>query len=517
MDQTLPTTVRNRLSNALDSSSQSVTRRFEIDLRALAAFRIAVGMLVIIDLLLRSRNLTAFYTDAGVLPLEALFSDYSPVYSLHAISGAAWVQALLFLAAGVVGLSLVVGYRTRFATVVSWLLLVSLHVRNPMLLNSGDVLLRMLLFWGVFLPLGERWSIDARRSDRDRSTVASIGTMAVLLQMLLMYVTNAIHKTRSDVWMGGDALIEVFQADHLTILLGNVIAEQFLLLRVASYVWMTLILLSPLLLVLTGYRRATLASCFVGMHLGMLVMLKIGIFPLISVAGLILFYPSVVWDRLETVGARVGLSSSLRRGMTRLQRNAPRLSLPLLPADRDPLPSLTAVTSRSHVLFSTIVPWLFLALVVLSNAEAVDYTEVPDPAENVLDTAHAGQSWRMFAPDPTSDARWLVVPSELENGEKIDVYQGSAVDWDRPPSVENTHETARWRKYVSNMRYADNENHRSYYANYLCGQWNASHEIGVERVTVYGLTDKAAPYEEPDIAKYELLEYDCSGEFIQND
>ncbi|MDF9745473.1 HTTM domain-containing protein [Natrinema salsiterrestre] len=517
MAQALPTNARNRLMNAADRASQSIARRFAIDLRALAAFRIAVGTLLILDLVLRSRNLTAFYTDAGVLPLEALFSDYSSVYSVHAISGAAWVQALLFCVAGLFALAMVVGYRTRVATIVSWLLLISLHVRNPMILNGGDVLLRMLLLWGIFLPLGERWSIDARRIDRDRSTVSSVATMAVLTQVLLVYVTNAIHKRRSDSWMAGDAVVEIFQADQFTILLGNVIADQLFLLRVFTHFWMVLVLLSPLLIVLTGYRRATFASLFVGMHLGMLVTVQVGIFPLISVAGLLVFYPPAFWDGLSALGTRTGATPRLRNGLARLQRDVPQFPLPLFPSVREAIPSLATVTDRSRVLLSTIVPWLFLVLVVLANAQAVDYTEVPDPAEEVIETAHAEQSWRMFAPNPISDARWLVVPGVLENGTETDVYGHSAVDWDRPPSVDGTYESARWRKYVNNMRYADNENHRSYFANYLCGNWNATHETGVEQVTVYGMTDRAAPYEDPDIEEYELLEYDCSGEFVQND
>ncbi|QCW04275.1 HTTM domain-containing protein [Natrinema pallidum] len=517
MTRALLTNGRNRLLTALDTASEWFVRRFEIDLRALAAFRIALGTLVIVDLLLRSRNLTAFYTDDGVLPLEALFSDYSSVYSLHAISGEAWVQALLFFVAGCFAVAMIVGYRTRLATVVSWLLLFSLHARNPMVLNGGDALFRMLFLWAIFLPLGERWAIDARRTDRDRTTVASVGTMAVLLQILLMYVTNSIHKTRSDVWMSGDALVEIFQADHLTYLLGNVLAEQFFLLRAFSYVWMTLILLSPLLIVLTGYRRAIITTLFVGMHLGMLVTLKIGLFPLISVAGLVLFYPPVVWDRMTTLATRIGITTPLRRGLDRLQRSVPRRSIRDFFATQVDRPVLPTVRTRSRVLFSTVVPWLLLVLIVLSNASAVDYTEVPDPGENVLDTADADQSWRMFAPDPASDARWLVVPGKLEDGTRTDVFHGSAVSWDRPPSVEDAYETARWRKYALNTRYADNENHLSYFANYLCNRWNTTHETGVEQVRLYGLTDRAAPYEKARIGVYELHEYDCSGEFIQRE
>ncbi|MDS0473891.1 HTTM domain-containing protein [Natrinema sp. 1APR25-10V2] len=507
---------QSRALERLDRVTRAVERRFEIDLRALAVFRLAIGSLLIGDLVLRSRNLIAFYTDDGVLPRAALFSVYPSAYSLHALSGKAWVQALLFCVAGAAALAVLVGYRTRIATVASTVLLISLHIRNPLVLNGGDLLLRMLLLWGMFLPLGERWSVDARRINRDRTTVSSVGTLAVLSQVMLVYAVNAVHKSRSDAWMSGDAVAAIFRADQFTILLGNAIAEQTHLLRAATHLWMVLVLLSPLLIILTGYRRALFASLFVGMHLGMLVTVRVGIFPLVSVTGLILFYPSVVWDGLTALAAQAGATPRLRSGLTRFQRAIPRVSFPLFPSVRATIPSLTAVTNPCRVLLSTVVPWLLLVLVVLASIQAVS-TEVPEPAEQVIETTHAEQPWRMFAPDPISNARWLVVPGRLDDGTETDVLHGSAVDWDRPPSVDRTYESARWRKYVSNMRYADNENHHSYFANYLCGRWNATHERGVDWLTIYGMTDRAAPYEEPDIEKYKLLEYDCSGEFVQTE
>ena len=59
--------------------------------------------------------------------------------------------------------ALLVGYRTRLATIGSWILLASIHVRLPVVINAGDTLLRVLLFWSIFLPLGAMWSVDARR------------------------------------------------------------------------------------------------------------------------------------------------------------------------------------------------------------------------------------------------------------------------------------------------------------------------------------------------------------------
>lgn len=495
-----------------------------IDLRALAALRIALGALLLLDLLLRSRDLVMFYTDDGVLPREALFADYSSVYSLHALSGDARVQGLLFLVAGLFAVALVLGYRTRIATLVSWLLLLSLHIRNPMVLHGGDTLLRMLLFWGLFLPLGERWSVDARRIDSERTTVASVATMALLLQVLLMYVTNAIHKTRGDLWMEGEAIVHIFQADQYTYLLGTVLAEHHTLLRVFGHVWMGLLLLAPLLVLLTGVRRAAFATLFVGMHLGMFVTIRIDIFPLLVVAGLIAFYPPVVWDGATALATRVGVAGPLRHGLDRLQRGVPTLPVsPLADAIRAAVPSspsVDAIRAKGRTAFGTIVPWLFLVLVVLSNAQAVDYTEVPDPAEDVLDAVQADQNWRLFAPNPITQTRWLVASGQLADGSTVDLRDGTAVSWDRPPNVDQRFDTSRERKYLATMRYASNENHRSYYANYLCGRWNddPAGDERLESVTLHGLTDRAGPYDdEPDVARYTLLEYDCAGEFIQNE
>ncbi len=69
-------------------------------------------------------------------------------------------QALLFVVAAVAAVALLVGYRTWVASVVVWILLLSIQHRNPLVLGSGDDLLRMLLFWGMSLPLGAVWSVD---------------------------------------------------------------------------------------------------------------------------------------------------------------------------------------------------------------------------------------------------------------------------------------------------------------------------------------------------------------------
>ncbi|SDC56082.1 HTTM domain-containing protein [Natrinema hispanicum] len=511
---------RHRLSAVADRLSAGIANRFAIDTRALAVFRIALGLLLLTDLALRSRDLEAFYTDAGVLPRAALFSDYSNVYSLHAISGELWAIALLFVVAAVFAAAVTIGYRTRLATVCSWLLLLSLHARNPMVLNGGDTFLRILLFWAMFLPLGERWAVDARRTDEPRATVSNVATMALLLQVTAMYVVNAIHKSRGEMWFNGEAVVYVFSLDYkFTFLLGDVLAKYPELLRMMTYLWTGLLLSSPLLLLLTGRPRAVLATAFAGMHLGMLVTMRIGIFPLVVVTALVPFYPPVVWDGLGVLATRAGLARPLRAAMSRL-----RVSLPEGPtisglptAVPAPQRLLTAGAAHGRTLFSTVIPWLFLVLVILSNAQAVGYTQVPEPGEDALEATETDQNWQMFAPEPLGTDGWFIAPAELENGSEIDALHRSDVSWDPPSSHEDVYPTSRWRKYLANVWGGDNKNHESYLANHLCERWNGTHETDIEQVDLYYMAQPSEPYNETEpVDSTKLQEYRCDGEFIQD-
>jgi hypothetical protein len=109
---------------------------FSADLRVLAAFRIGLALIILWDLGERLPDLTAHYTDAGVFPRALIslhFGEVGPV-ALHALSGSAAWQAALFAAAILCALALLVGWKTRWAALASWLLMLSLHHRNPAVL-----------------------------------------------------------------------------------------------------------------------------------------------------------------------------------------------------------------------------------------------------------------------------------------------------------------------------------------------------------------------------------------------
>ena len=438
-----PVPIRRRLRNA-------VRTRLGIDRRALAAFRIALGCVLLLDLVLRARDLTAFYTDAGVLPRTALAaaSPLAARLSLHALSGATWAVGALFVVAGVAAVALAVGYRTRLATAVSLVLLASLQARNPFVLNAGDTLLWQLVGAGLFCPLGARWSVDAVRrrgavpdSSRAGREIADrfFGPASALLLAVtvVVYVANAVEKFRGTAWLEGAAVERVFRLTYLHGPLGGYLPEMPALLSAATYGWLALLVASPLLVASAGRIRAALAGSLIGAHLSMALTLQIGVFPLISAAALLPFFPPFVWDRVEDVVDPAAERTRAAAGSA-FGRSRRAVEFP----DRATAERAAAVVAL--VLLASLLAW---------NGMTLGLVDAPEPVGSTVDPTEYG--WTMFAPNPpTVDAR-LLATATTADGDRFDALYGDPVAADRPPSDARAYPTARWRKYMTLLAVAE--------------------------------------------------------------
>ena len=491
-------------------------RRLEIDLRAVATVRIALASLLLLNLAARARHFTAFHTDRGMLPAAALTEPAAPVRALFLTLGEPWLQVLLFPVAAVVALAMLVGFRSRTSTALSTGLLLLLHARNPLVLNSGDVLLSFLLFWLVFLPIGERWAVDARRIQRDRTTVASIGTVGALVQVLLVYLVNASHKVDSELWLSGEAVPSIFQADQFTILIGDLLAEVPAVLTGFSYLWMVLLLGSPLLILATGYVRAAVVTLLAGMHAGMILTMPIGLFPAISIAGLLLFYPPVVWDAAEDLLTRSALAARVREVVGRITARVPTPGgLLALPSD----PRIGRLRSVAGTAVFTVVPAVALVLVLLSAMGTTGLADPPDPAETAVSTIGMEQDWRMFAPDPTRTTRWYAAPANRTDGRRVDALLGGPPSLARPAEAADTYPSFRWRKAIGSVHGAEDDAYRDHFADFLCERYNRTHETDLESVSLYYGYERVdyRTGEVVDSGGYTLIEYDCGSPVVRGE
>src|SRR5262249_14110394 len=103
-----------------------------------------------------------------------------------------------------------------------------LHERDLMLFDGSDNVLRVLLFWMMFMPTGARYSVDAAlRNARGLPLVTHATALPMRLgqlQIAWVYGNTAIHKWGGQAWHNGNALRIALGLDHLfTRTLGKVV------------------------------------------------------------------------------------------------------------------------------------------------------------------------------------------------------------------------------------------------------------------------------------------------------
>lgn len=296
----------------LFANTVSFKQVFSIDLRSLALMRICLALLILLDLVLRSDDISTFYTDQGVLPrkdwLELVHRWY---FSLHGASGELWWQILLFVIAGIFALMLLLGYRTKLASFMSWLLLASLLNRNELILQGGDLLLVVMAFWAMFLPIGARWSFDAALQPEYKTqpnqhpfnssqsqSYFSVATVAVIFQVLALYFFTALLKNGPTWRYPFEAAHYAVSLQHFATPIGFSLSELKPLLPFGSFYVLFVEFIGPILVLLPfawPYLRIGGLLLLASLHVAFILLLHIGLFPLIDFMSLTLLVPSVVW------------------------------------------------------------------------------------------------------------------------------------------------------------------------------------------------------------------------------
>lgn len=208
-----------------------------IDSRPVAVFRAFYGALLLKDALFHVPLARLLYSDQGILPRSALLSPPPGPFrfSLMDAVGPPSLVVAFFLVWALVAASLMLGYRTRLAALLNYLIVVSVQYRNGYVLDGSDAVFRVLGFWAIFLPLGDHYGLDSL-SRRLRARVAGApepappGAWALplrmaQLQVAIIYLVTAAEKLRSGAWLSGDALFYTMQLKTLTLPLADALFE----------------------------------------------------------------------------------------------------------------------------------------------------------------------------------------------------------------------------------------------------------------------------------------------------
>jgi hypothetical protein len=285
---------------------------FSLDLRSLALLRVGIGIILICDWIDRLPELAIHYSDAGILPRNAI-TGLHPI-SLHMFSGEWWFQAVLAGIALVFSLLVLVGWRTPFVLLISWFLLISVHSRNPAVMQGGDQLLRAMMFWGMFLPLGARYSVDSSLSPSvphpisqggrgGDKRVLSPASVAYIVQLCLVYWFASTWKWTPEWRTEGTAVYLALKADYFATRFAHFLLGYPEFLRYLTFGTLWLEALGPAVLFFPfapALQRLLVIFAFILFHVGLALSLELSNFPWVCCVAWLALLPTSFWDRIES-------------------------------------------------------------------------------------------------------------------------------------------------------------------------------------------------------------------------
>lgn len=443
------------------------------DLRALSLMRIAIAVVILLDLTVRISDLEMFYSNTGVVPLPMLFekgwNDY--FVSIHTISGLWQVQLVLFMFAYFFGAMLLIGYRTRLFTFLSWFMLLSLHNRNGFILQGGDDLLRMVVFWAMFMPWGARYSCDALLSPvkYEEKNYLTVATIAYLLQICYIYTGSALLKGKE--WdTDFTAMYYVYGLEQVAYPFTKQLFYYPELLKKLTFAAYYFELLVPLLFFVPfrhQWFRFVGVALIVFFHTLNSLTLFIGMFPLIGISTCLGLLPAMAMDRFERVTGR--FRNRIREsflGIASILEEIIRWKQPRYHA-----PAFIVNVRTACLVFLTVFvfDWNFSNLTFIKS-------KLSDNLRFIGYSLRLDQNWGMFAPGVFKDDGWYVLEGTTEKGEIIDLFSPSGtVSYTKPASIVSMFKNDRWRKYTENLIFTYHSFLRGYFCNYYKRIWNEKH------------------------------------------
>src|SRR5690625_2140987 len=218
----------------------------------------------------------------------------------------------------------ILGWRTRIIPPIMLLFLVAMHANNSYVLNGGDTLLRITLFFMLFANLRAHYSLDSRRRKRKNSSVRRIvpthisnaahntGLVLSCFQIIVVYTTSAVWKLLGEAWLDGTALFYALRIDNFMLYpaLNELLWQSTQLIHVATFISLWVQTLFVIFVLWRPTRIFALVS-LIFMHLGIGLLLGLWTFSLVMIALDMLFIRDKTWNAILTWAKTTRLYESL--------------------------------------------------------------------------------------------------------------------------------------------------------------------------------------------------------------
>jgi len=453
----------------------------QVDARPLGIFRILFALVLLKDAVYRLLIGNMFYADNGIAPRDLMASLYREWrWSLLDGLGADWQITLFFLLWIGVLVALLLGYRTRWMTILNWILILSIHERNIYMLNGADTAMRVMSFWIMFLPLGRAYALDRLRKPDLSLTAFAFPLRIAQLQFAFIYLATFIMKAHGETWLDGSAVYLSLQLRGFT----HPIADW--LLASAPYLFFQIATLFtiiaegaffPLMFLPFEQPRLKLVGLLAmgSVHIGIGILMAVPNFSMVMLACYLLFFEGA-W--LVRIGQRIFPQRTFE--------DIPALS-PALPLSRR---RIVLVLSLGCLLFTV---YAYNLWHMRPDEKPLGHA-ISTPQTQVVQLLGLWQIWDMFAPNPFPTDGGMLVNGTYDDGQMVELRTGMT-DRDRIPRFYFGTGT-RWKKYDENLYYSWLTDLMDAQAQYYCRTLNTADKQLQQVEFVYRFRQTNA-YDEP--------------------
>lgn len=277
-----PEARRKRRLNLTTRDRDVLDATFSIDTRALAVARILIAILLLVEALF--------------LPWSTHEHSNPAIDFLYRNSNLVIVPFALMM---------LVGYKTRLAVFLCWVLY-SIPQRADLLaggaVDMGDYITVVLLLWLTFLPLGRHLSIDGRRQGNAPARFLSVASGGLIFQIFVIYFSAGLLKDLNEWVVDATAMASVLSHPLYETPLGTALLDYPAVLAVMSVATIVIEVIGAVLVLVPGktleMRRMIVVPAFIALHIGITLLMGIGLFPFLMIAAWLLFLPMRFWDWL---------------------------------------------------------------------------------------------------------------------------------------------------------------------------------------------------------------------------
>lgn len=293
----------------------------KVDVSTLSLFRIILGFFLFLSgiSLLPDLGLWMGVDSGSLVPLQDSLRFYSNVRVnvfewLAPTETSAWLVVIGFT---LTALGLMIGFFTRVCSLLCFIFLVSLQNRNYVILNSGDTLMRCMLFPLIFSPCHYKFSVDAFFKKNHGypypHVVPSVSLRLLQLQLCIVYLSTFLFKLKGYDWVDGTAVYYTSRLQNFQRLTFPIIFDVAVLTRALT--WSALIIeFCMATLIWVKECRTWVLILGIMLHLGIEMTMSIGIFEWVMMGCYVLFLDPMKMTRgVHSVYARLHFLLSFKK------------------------------------------------------------------------------------------------------------------------------------------------------------------------------------------------------------